>query len=78
MAYFSKNLGKRLSIDETSFSNGELYTILTNKAGKEKRTIVAMIAGTKADTVTIIEKSLSKRNQVTEITLDMAANMTRC
>jgi hypothetical protein len=34
-----------------------------------------MIAGTKADTVTIIEKSLSKRNQVTEITLDMAANM---
>jgi hypothetical protein len=56
---FSKNLGKRLSIDETSFSNGELYTILTNKAGKGKKgTIVAMIAGTKADTVTaIIEKS---------------------
>jgi hypothetical protein len=39
---FSKNLGKRLSIDETSFSNGELYTILTNKAGKGKKgTIVA-------------------------------------
>jgi hypothetical protein len=58
-----QNLGKRLSIDETSFSNGELYTILTNKAGKGKKgTIVAMIAGTKADTVTaIIEKSLSKR-----------------
>jgi hypothetical protein len=37
-----------------------------------------MIAGTKADTVSIIEKSLSKRNQVTEITLDMAANGTRC
>jgi hypothetical protein len=27
---------RRLSIDETSFSNGELYTILTNKAGKRK------------------------------------------
>jgi hypothetical protein len=43
-------------------SNGELYTILTNKAGKGKKgTIVAMIAGTKADTVTaIIEKILSR------------------
>jgi translation initiation factor RLI1 len=62
MAYFSKNLGKRLSIDETSFSNGELYTILTNKAGKGKKgTIVAMIAGTKADTVTAIIENLSKR-----------------
>ena len=36
-----------------------------------------MIAGTKADTViSIIEKiPLKRRNQVTEITLDMAANM---
>jgi hypothetical protein len=34
---FFQNLGKRLSIDETSFSNGELYTILTNKAGKEEK-----------------------------------------
>jgi len=51
---------------------------LTNKAAKGKKgTIVAMIAGTKADTViAIIEKiPLKARNQVTEITLDMAANM---
>jgi transposase len=51
---------------------------LTNKAAKGKKgTIVAMIAGTKADTViSIIEKiPLKARNQVTEITLDMAANM---
>ena len=67
-----------MSIDETSLSNGELYTILTNKAAKGKKgSIVAMIAGTKADTViSIIEKiPLKARNQVTEITLDMAANM---
>jgi hypothetical protein len=32
---FPENIGKRLSIDETSLSNGELYTILTNKAAKE-------------------------------------------
>ena len=67
-----------MSIDETSLSNGELYTFLTNKAGKGKKgTIVAMIAGTKADTViAIIEKiPLKQRNLVTEITLDMATNM---
>jgi hypothetical protein len=34
-----------------------------------------MIAGTKADTVTAIIEKSSQRNQVTEITLDMAANM---
>ena len=75
---FPKNIGKRLSIDETSLSNGELYTIVTNKAGKGKKgTIVAMIAGTKAETViAILEKiPLKLRNSVTEITLDMAANM---
>ena len=67
-----------MSIDETSLSNGELYTILTNKAAKGKKgAIVAMVAGTKAETViAIIEKiPLKVRNQVTEITLDMAANM---
>jgi hypothetical protein len=37
LAYFPENIGKRLSIDETSLSNGELYTILTNKAAKGKR-----------------------------------------
>ncbi len=75
---FPKNIGKRLSIDETSLSNAELYTVLTNKSGKgRKGTIVAMVAGTKAETViAIIEKIPFKaRNQVIEITLDMAANM---
>jgi hypothetical protein len=35
-----------------------------------------MIAGTKAESVIVIEQiPLKKRNQVTEITSDMAANM---
>jgi transposase len=75
---FPKNIGKRLSIDETSLSNGELYTILTIKTAKGKKgAIVAMVAGTKAETViAIIEKIPIKiRNQVTEITLNIAANM---
>lgn len=59
-------------------SHGELYTILTNKAAKGKKgTIVAIVAGTKAeDVMKVINKiPLNKRKKVTEITLDMAANM---
>lgn len=29
-----KNIGPSLSIDETALSNGELYTIVTNKVAK--------------------------------------------
>lgn len=75
---FPKNIGRRLSIDETSLSNGELYTIVTNKSAKgRKGTIVAMTAGTKAESVVeVINKiSLKQRSQVREITLDMAGNM---
>ena len=67
-----------MSIDETSLSNGVLYTIVTNKSGKGKKgTIVAMVGGTKADNVvSVLEKiPLKERNQVKEITLDMAGNM---
>ena len=41
---FGKNVGQRLSIDETALSNGELYTIVTNKQARgRKGAIVAMI-----------------------------------
>lgn len=75
---FAKNLGDNLSLDETAFSNGDLYTILTNKKAKgNKGAIVAMIKGTKAETVIkILHKIPSKqRNKVKEVTLDMAGNM---
>jgi transposase len=75
---FPQNMGLRLSIDETSVSNGELYTIITNKAAKgRKGTIVAMIKGTQtnqiADVLDRIPEGL--RNKVEEVTMDMAANM---
>ncbi|MFK7113095.1 transposase [Flavobacterium oreochromis] len=75
---FPEDIGKYLSLDETSLSNGELYTVLTNKTAKGKKgTIVVMIAGTKAETVIeIINKiPLRARNLVCEITLDMVGNM---
>jgi transposase len=76
---FPQNLGSCLSIDETSLSHGELYTILTNKAAKGgSGSIVAIVAGTKADTVIEILCKMpeSLRKKVTEITLDMAGSMT--
>lgn len=49
---FEQNTGSYLSIDETAFSSGELYTIVTNKEAKgRKGSIVAMIKGTQADRV---------------------------
>jgi transposase len=71
-------MGEYLSIDETSLSQGELYTVLTNKKAKGKKgSIVALIEGTKADNIIgILHKiPLKQRNKVKEITLDMAANM---
>jgi transposase len=44
---FQDNIGEHLSIDETSFSNGELYTIVSSKSAKgKKETLVATIKGT--------------------------------
>lgn len=49
---YPQNLGTHLSIDKTSLSHGELYTILTNKSAKGcKGSIVAIVAGTKAGEV---------------------------
>jgi len=75
---FADNLGPQLSLDETSLSNGELYTILTNKSGRgQKGTLVAMIKGTKAETVIDVLQQIPKnlRDKVEEITLDMASSM---
>jgi transposase len=77
---FPDNVGDRLSLDETSLSNGDLYTILTNKAAKgQKGVLVAMVKGTKADTIIDVLKKLPERQRakVKEITLDMAGSMTQ-
>lgn len=82
---YPNNTGVHLSIDETALSNGELYTIVTNKAAKGKKgALVAMVKGTQADAVIEVLRKIPKRlrNRVREVTLDMAANMnkivTRC
>jgi transposase len=75
---FAENLGSHLSLDETAFSNGDLYTILTNKKAKGKKgALVIMVKGTKAEAVIkILHKiPLKQRKKVKEVTLDMAGNM---
>ena len=75
---FEKNTGSFLSIDETSLSDNELYTILTNKEAKgRKGSIVAIIKGTKAEEVIEVLLRIKDRLRckVKEVTLDMAANM---
>jgi len=75
---FPENIGKNLSLDEVALTNGELYTVLTNKQfhGK-KRALVAMIQGTKSKDVANILAKIpeDKRKIVEEITLDMAESM---
>jgi transposase len=75
---YEKNLGKHLSLDETSLSNGELYTILTNKSAKGKKgCLVAIVKGTKAvDVIGILMKIPAERRQIVEeVTVDMAGSM---
>lgn len=75
---FPENIGSHLSIDEVSLSKGELYTFVTNKLGKGKKSsLVACIKGTKSRDILKILKQipLTLRKKVKEVTLDMAKNI---
>ncbi len=75
---YPENTGKQLSIDETALTNGELYTIVTNKAAKGKKgALVAIVEGTDAEAVTKVLKKIpdQTRGIVEEVTLDMAGSM---
>jgi transposase len=77
---FPDNIGPYLSIDETSLSNGELYTVLTNKEGKGKKgALIAMIEGTEAENVIAVINRIPEqaRELVREVTLDMAGSMNK-
>lgn len=77
---FPQNIGPHLSIDETSLSKGELYTIVTNKdAHGREHSLVAIILGTEADTVIHALRQIKSelRNQVKEISLDLSESMNK-
>lgn len=75
---FEENLGPHLAIDESSLSNGELYTFVTNRdAGTRQRSLVAVVAGTKSEyVISVLEKiDADRRGIVEEVTLDLSDSM---
>lgn len=75
---FPENLGPYLSIDETSLSNGELYTIIINReAHGGKGAIVAIVKGTRADDVIAVLEQIPEEElqKVREVTLDLSESM---
>lgn len=75
---FPENVGESICIDETAPSNGELYTIVTNRSSRGgKGTIIAIVKGVSASAVisAIMRIEESVRLKVREITMDMSNSM---
>lgn len=76
--YFAENIGEYLSLDEVSLSKGELYTFLTNKEGKGRKGSLVCCTGStlSKDIIATIKRiPQTSRDQVKEVTIDMARNM---
>ena len=75
---FPDNIGPRLAIDESSLSNGELYTFVTNRdARTREQSLIAVVAGTKSEDVVSVLQMIDEdlRNTVREVTLDLSDSM---
>lgn len=73
-----ENVGEYMSIDETAPSRGDLFTILSNKAGHgRKGTIAATVRGTKSEDLSEVFNRIpeQKRLAVKEVTLDFSDSM---
>ena len=75
---FPDNIGPNLAIDETSLSNGDLYTIVTNRDRHGRQgCLVAIVAGTKSETVIAALRHIPEEmlDGVKEVTLDLSDSM---
>ena len=75
---FPENIGANMSLDETCLSNGDVYTILTNKnAHGRKGALVAMVRGVATDVVSSVFKKIphGKRLLVQTVTTDLSSAM---
>ena len=75
---FPRNIGPNLSIDETAFTNGDLYTIISNKdAHGRKGALVAIVSGTKVENVVEAIQQIHwyLRCKVREVTMDFSEGM---
>ena len=75
---FPNNFGDDMSLDETCLSNGEVYTILTNKAAHGgKGALAAMVRGVASDVVSNILMMVPRelRRSVKTVTTDLSSAM---
>ena len=75
---FPENFGKDMSLDETCLSNGEVYTVLTNKAAHGGRgALAAMVRGVASDVVSEILRKVPRelRRMVETVTTDLSSAM---
>lgn len=75
---FPDNFGSDMSLDETCLSNGEVYTIFTNKvAHGGKGALAAMIRGVASNTVVevLCQVQPEIRNKVKTVTTDLSSAM---
>ena len=77
---FPENIGTRLAVDESSLSNGELYTFETNRdAHTRECSLIAVVAGTKSQDVIAVLQWIDRDlcYAVEEVTLDLSDSMRR-
>lgn len=75
---YPENLGTDMSLDETCLSNGDVYTILSNKAAHGGNgALAAMIRGVATDTVSGVLRKipLRERCKVKTVTTDLSSAM---
>ena len=73
---FPENIGASICIDETALSNGEQYTIVTDRSCRGgKGTLIALVKGVSADKVTEVIMCIDEQSVVREITMDMSNSM---
>ncbi len=75
---FPENIGPHLAIDESSLSNGELYTFVTNRDRHTgEGSLVAVVSGTKSEDVIQVLRRIDEeeRMKVEEVTLDLSDSM---
>lgn len=73
-----ENVGEYMSIDETAPSRGDLFTILSNKAGHgRKGTIAAAVRGTKSEDLSRVFNRIPEQSRlaVKEVTMDFSDSM---
>ncbi len=75
---FPENPGESICIDETSLSDGELYTFVTNRSSRGgKGTITAVVKGVRSEDIIRVLRMIpeEERRVVREITMDLSNSM---